>query len=79
MATRLSAEQEAQRAIAGAEHVMRQAREAAIQEHARMLTELRGEVGRLVAQTTAAVIGKVLTAEDQRRLSEDAAKRLTVS
>jgi hypothetical protein len=35
-------------------------------------------VGRLVVQTTAAVTGKILTAEDQRRLSEETAKRLPV-
>ena len=53
---------------------MRQAREAAAQEHARMLAELRREVGRLVVQTTAAVIGKILTPDDQRRLAEDTAQ-----
>jgi F-type H+-transporting ATPase subunit b len=42
-----------------------------------MLTELRREVGRLVVQTTAAVVGKVLTPDDQRRLSEETAKRLS--
>ena len=41
------------------------------QEHARMLAELRREVGRLVVQTTAAVVGKVLTPDDQRRLAEE--------
>ncbi len=67
-------EQEAQRATAAAEQIMRQAREAAELEHARMLTELRREVGRLVIQTTAAVTGKVLTPDDQRRLAEDTAR-----
>jgi len=43
-----------------------------------MLAELKGEVGRLVVETTAAVAGKVLTAEDQRRLIEETAKRVTV-
>ena len=55
---------------------MARAREAAAQDHARMLGELRREVGRLVVQTTAAVTGKVLTTDDQRRLSEETAKRL---
>ena len=58
---------------------MAQAREAAAQEHARMLAELRREVGRLVVQTTAAVIGKVLTPDDQRRLAEETARQLTAS
>ena len=70
-------EQETQRAVASAEHIVQRAQEAATQEHARMLAELKQEVGRLVVQTTAAVIGKVLTPEDQRRLAEDAAKQLT--
>ena len=39
-----------------------------------MLAELRREVGRLVVQTTAAVIGKVLTPDDQRRLAEETAQ-----
>ena len=36
--------------------------------------ELRREVGRLVVQTTATVIGKVLTPDDQRRLAEETAR-----
>jgi F-type H+-transporting ATPase subunit b len=69
-------EQEAQRAIATAEQIVLRARDAAAQEHERMLAELRREVGRLVTQTTAAVIGKVLTPDDQRRLAEETAKQL---
>src|SRR5258707_14604234 len=48
-------EQETQKAIASAEDIIRKAREAAAQDHARMLTELKREVGRLVVQTTATV------------------------
>ena len=54
-------EQETQKAIAAAEQIMVKAREAAAQEHARMLLELKREVGRLVVQTTATVAGKILT------------------
>ena len=74
-AARVQAE-ETKKAIAAAEQIVARAREAAAQDHARMLGELRREVGRLVVQTTAAVTGKVLTPEDQRRLSEETAKRL---
>ncbi len=74
-AARVQAE-ETKKAIAAAEQIVARAREAAAQDHARMLAELRREVGRLVVQTTAAVTGKVLTPEDQRRLSEETAKRL---
>jgi len=69
-------EQETQKAIAIAEQIMVKAREAAAQDQARMLVELKREVARLVVQTTAMVAGKVLTAEDQRRLAEDTAKQL---
>ena len=69
-------EQETQKAIAAAEQIIVKAREAAAQDHARMLTELKGEVGRLVVQTTANVTGKILTPEDQRRLAEETTKQL---
>ncbi|HEY7187785.1 MAG TPA: ATP synthase F0 subunit B [Vicinamibacterales bacterium] len=72
-------EQETQRAVSAAEQIVVKAKDAATQEHARMLIELRHEVGRLVVQTTAAVVGKVLTPEDQRRLAEEAAKQLTTT
>ena len=69
--------QETQKAIAAAEQIIAKAREAAEQDHVRMLTELKKEVGRLVVQTTATVTGKILTTEDQRRLAEEAAQVVT--
>jgi F-type H+-transporting ATPase subunit b len=69
-------EQETQRAVMAAEQIVVKAREAAALEHTRMLAELRREVGRLVVQTTAAVVGKVLTPEDHRRLAEETARQL---
>jgi len=69
-------QQETQKAIAAAEQIIAKSREAATQDYARMLAELKREVGRLVLQTTAMVTGKILTPEDQRRLSEETAKRL---
>jgi F-type H+-transporting ATPase subunit b len=69
-------QEETQQAIAAAEQIIARAREAAAQDHARMLAELKREVGRLVVQTTAAVTGKVLTPEDQRRLAEETARQL---
>ena len=69
-------EQETQKAIAAAEQIISRAREAAAADHARMLAELKREVGRLVVQTTATVTGKVLTPEDQRRLAEEAARQV---
>jgi F-type H+-transporting ATPase subunit b len=70
-------EVETQRAIAAAEQIVIKAREAAAQDHARMLAELKREVGRLVVQTTATVTGKILTPDDQRRLAEETEKQLT--
>jgi F-type H+-transporting ATPase subunit b len=70
-------EQETQKAVAAAEQIIVKTREAAAQDYARMLAELKREVGRLVVQTTAAVTGKILTAEDQRRLAEETAKQVT--
>ncbi|HMG32898.1 MAG TPA: ATP synthase F0 subunit B [Blastocatellia bacterium] len=69
-------QQESQKAIAAAEQIISKAHEAAAQDHARMLLELRREMGRLVVQTTAAVTNKVLTAEDQQRLAEETAVQL---
>jgi F-type H+-transporting ATPase subunit b len=66
-------EKETQKAITAAEEIIAKAREAAAQDHARMLAELKMEVGRLVIQTTATVTGKILTAEDHRRLTEETA------
>jgi len=69
-------EVETQKAIAAAEQIIAKAREAATQDHARMLDELKREVGRLVVQTTTTVTGKILTPEDQRRLAEETEKQL---
>jgi len=69
-------EQETQKAIAQAGQIIAQAREATATEHGRMLAELKREVLGLVARTTAAVTGKVLTAADQERLAEETRRQL---
>jgi F-type H+-transporting ATPase subunit b len=69
-------ERETQKALAAAEEILARAREAAGRDHDRMLLELRREVGRLVVRTTAAVIGKVLTPEDERRLALETTEAL---
>jgi F-type H+-transporting ATPase subunit b len=68
---------ETQKAIAAAEQIMAKARESAAADHTRMLAQLKREVGQLVVRTTAAVAGKILTTEDQRRLAEETARELT--
>jgi F-type H+-transporting ATPase subunit b len=76
-AARVQAE-ETQKALASAEQILARAREAAERDHARMLAELKHEVGRLVVQTTASVTGKILTADDHRRLAEETASQLAM-
>ena len=69
---------ETQKATVAAEQIVVRAHEATEQDRARMLAELKREVGRLVIQTTASVTGKILTAEDHRRLAEETANHIAV-
>jgi F-type H+-transporting ATPase subunit b len=69
-------ETETQKAIAQAEQIIAKAREATALERTRMLTDLRREVGTLVVRTTSQVIGKVLSTEDQQRLTEETRQQL---
>jgi F-type H+-transporting ATPase subunit b len=59
-----------------AESIVAKAREEARRDYDRMLAELKTEVARLVVDTTARVSGKVLTPEDQRRLTEEANREI---
>jgi F-type H+-transporting ATPase subunit b len=65
-------EQKAQEAIAQAQNILAKAEAAAKADRDRLSTELKREFGRLVAATTTQVTGKVLTADDQKRINEDA-------
>jgi F-type H+-transporting ATPase subunit b len=69
-------EQEAERARAAADRIVLRAREQTRHQHDRMLAELRREVGQLVVETTAAVAGRVLTEDDQRRLVQETTREL---
>ncbi|MDB6056636.1 MAG: atpF [Verrucomicrobiales bacterium] len=69
-------EQETQKAISQAEQIIAKAKEASVLERAKMLTDLKREVGSLVVRTTQSVTGKVLTADDQTRLAEETRKQL---
>ncbi len=69
---------ETKKAIAAAEQIMKKAHEAAAQDHDRMLAELKRELGNLVVQATTTVTGKILTAEDQRRLAEETSRQIAV-
>jgi F-type H+-transporting ATPase subunit b len=59
-----------------ADRLLTTSRETAEREHARMLADLRREVGALAVQVTAAATGKILTPDDQRRLAEETVRQL---
>jgi F-type H+-transporting ATPase subunit b len=69
-------EAETQKAIATANSIVAKAKEASEAELVRMKGELRKELVRLVAETTAKVTGKVLTMDDQKRLADETTKQL---
>jgi F0F1-type ATP synthase membrane subunit b/b' len=68
--------QETAKALTEAEQILVRARDEARRDHARMLGELRREVGHLVIQTTAAVTGRILTTDDHQRIAEETARQL---
>jgi F-type H+-transporting ATPase subunit b len=63
-------------AAAEAARIIARAHEATEQEHDRVLTEVKRELGRLVIDTTARVTGKILTPEDRLRLDEETARQI---
>ncbi|MDX1951854.1 MAG: F0F1 ATP synthase subunit B [Verrucomicrobiota bacterium] len=69
-------ESESQKAIKQAEEIIAKAREATELDRARMMAELRREIGQLVVRATAQVTGKILTMEDQKRLAEETNRQL---
>jgi len=74
----LVGERKQQEAVAAAEQIMVKAREAAALEHERTMTAVKRELGRLVIDTTAKVTGKILNADDQKRLQEEASHQVAV-
>ena len=74
-AARLS-EQEAQKAVSAANDIIAKARLANESELVRMRGDLRKEFGRLVATAAGKASGKVLNADDQRRLADEANHQL---
>ncbi len=65
-------EQKSQEAIAQAQQILAKAETAAKADRDRLSAELKREFGRLVAATTSQVTGKILNADDQKRINEDA-------
>ncbi len=70
------ADKRSQQAIVEAEQIIAKAREATIVEREKTLAEIKREVGRLVISTTAKVTGKVLSSDDQKRISEEAVQEV---
>ncbi|MGF1655482.1 MAG: ATP synthase F0 subunit B [Verrucomicrobiales bacterium] len=70
------AERKKQEAIAEAEKIITKAQETSRLEHEQMMQDLKAQIGHLVIDTTSKVAGKVLSPEDQKRLSEEAARRV---
>jgi F-type H+-transporting ATPase subunit b len=72
-------ELEIQKATTAAQDIAVKTQQASEAELVRLRAELRKEVGRLIVQTTSKVTGKVLTAEDQKRLAEETNRELTLT
>ena len=70
---------EKQRAAAVADQIVRAGHDAVALERLRMRAEVKREVGRLVVQTSAALISSVLTEADKQRLAEEAAQQLRLT
>ncbi|MDX6767227.1 MAG: F0F1 ATP synthase subunit B [Candidatus Methylacidiphilales bacterium] len=64
--------QKIQEAIAQAENVLRKAEEASARDRERIMSEIKQQMGQLVVATTAKVVGRTLTPEDQARLQKEA-------
>ena len=65
-----------EKAIATAAEIIAKAKQANESEFKRLETELKREIGRLSVQAAMRVSGKILTAEDQKRLAEETNSQL---
>lgn len=72
------AEKKQQEAIHEAGQIMAKAREAAKLEHEQLLSQLKREFGRMVADATSRVTGKVLNTDDQQRINQETAAQVTL-
>ena len=70
-------ERRQQEAIANANTIIAKAREAAQLEQEQLMSQLKREFGRMVADATGRVTGKVLTHEDQSRINQEAAAQVS--
>ena len=66
----------AEAAVTAAEEIIAKAKEATRADYDKMLEQLKGEISRLVVETTSKVIGRTLSDEDQKRLNSEALLQL---
>ena len=62
---------ETQRAIKDAESIIARAQEVTLLERQRMIDEVKKGMLSLVMETTSKVVGKVITPDDQQRLTKE--------
>ncbi|GAB5558868.1 MAG: hypothetical protein SynsKO_05150 [Synoicihabitans sp.] len=72
-------EKQTQEATAKAQDIITKAQHATELEHRKMIAEARGEIARLVVDTTRQVLAKELSEEERQRYNDAAAKQLTVA
>jgi F-type H+-transporting ATPase subunit b len=65
-----------QQAIKDAEGIIAKAQDTITQERNKMVAEVKQEMVDLVVKTTSKVVGKVMTPDDQKRLSEETVKQV---
>jgi len=71
-----SRQKQLQQAVKDAQGIIDKANASIELERAKMVDEVKKEMVDLVVNTTSKVAGKVLTSDDQKRLSEETAKQL---
>jgi F-type H+-transporting ATPase subunit b len=69
-------ERESQKAVTAAAEIIAKAKQANESEFKRLEAELKREIGSLAVKAAMQVSGKILTAEDQKRLAEETNRQL---
>jgi F-type H+-transporting ATPase subunit b len=72
-------EKQTQEATVKAQDLITKAQHSTELEHRKMIAEARGEIARLVVDTTRQVLAKELTDEERQRYNDAAAKQLTIA
>lgn len=72
------AERRQQEAILEANQIIAKARESAALEQEQLMSQLKREFGRMVADATSRVTGKVLNADDKTRLNQETAAQVSL-